>query len=130
MKHQIELILGDWSGDGHSQTESFHILSNLNSREIYKAFQAGVKILGFDITDFCSDYEDTEISVEFFSALATKGMDVSGYYITLDNTSTVNLDSNNYFSIYLFTIKLGNPSFNYEVNKMSQINVGGYGFFV
>ena len=111
MNHQVELEIGDWSGDGHSQVRHRHIISNLTREEILNSYNKGVKVLGFDLMEYCCDYEDSTIPLNFFSALVAHGMDISGFDIELDEEEVVFVDYESYSYIYLFIVKLGDPKF-------------------
>lgn len=122
LKHQIKLVFGDWSNDGHGRTEDFVIVSNLSVNAMNKAYRNGSGILGFDLCDTVGKhYGDNDLS------LAKKNMLVShGYSIP---SATENIWTDEFISIYLFVVKLGNPEFKYEHANLGEIHLGGYGLF-
>jgi hypothetical protein len=121
----IQLVVGDYSADGHGRTNIFCYESNLSINEIDSAFRSGISELGFDITKFCKGYEDNQIPQEFVDVLLSKGFDE---FENCDEEAA-SLGSESYAAIYLFTAKVGNPAFEYVEFKISKKEIGGYGLF-
>ena len=110
----------------------FIIKTNLTKEEVCKAYNDGVKIVGFNFIDkFCTEYDETsidhdtakklvELGLQNFE-LAKKGWEIkNGYWLNADN----------FLDIYLFICKLGNPEFVYEKVEdrgLPSIDIGGYG---
>lgn len=130
----ITLVVGDWSGDGHSQTDKTVIESNLNSQEIGLAYNKAAKLIGFDfIEQVASDYQDNRL-LKIDAEKIQK-------YIKLDNLETpydedededdgtYYIDQDTYISIYLNYVKLGNPDFEFKIINIDEIEIGGYGLF-
>jgi len=120
-KYTINLVLGDISGDGHQQSHTKTILSNLDVHDFLNAYAKGSNLAGVDITELCKDYEDDIIPEEDVVKLKKAGLDFAisdGIWIQ------------EFVAIYLFLVKLGNPSFTYEeLDKENTIKIGGYGIF-
>lgn len=56
------VILGDWSRDGHNQTEEFIVRCNKTPKEIAEGLKLLRERLGFHLEDrLCKDYEDRYI---------------------------------------------------------------------
>jgi hypothetical protein len=124
MKHTVELVLGDWSDDGHGKTATFVITSNLDGSGIEKAYQAGTKILGFDFSEtVCEDYGDTSLPISVLEKLVEHGFDKS----TLECEDSLWRDS--FRDIYLFIVKLGEPNFEFSFILLDSLKIGGYGLF-
>jgi len=49
------LVLGDWSGDGHKQTEKVLIMSNKTVKEIQEAYKASCKLTGVSFNNIGND---------------------------------------------------------------------------
>ena len=125
LKYIINLIVGDWSLDGHNQTDTITIESNLGRSEIEDAFKAGSKLLDFNLTQkVCTDYEDDGISKVFIDRLRKFNIEVEfdKYY-----PGHLNIDS--FVKLWLDIAQLGNPKFQYELAGLATINIGGYGLF-
>lgn len=127
--HLIKLIVGDWSGDGHRQCDTFVIESEFSPEKINKAYGKATKILGFDlIEEVCAEYEESTLDPEVMAKMRCNGIDPDDYAETYDN-KTVIWESCRYADLYLRIVKLGDPSF--EFIKIQEecwsIHIGGYG---
>ncbi len=122
----INLIVGDWSGDGHTITENVTISSNCSVDSIRLAYKEGCKILGFDFSEtVCREFEDRFVPEEIVEKLAEHGIKVK-----LDEViDKYELDTKSYTSLYLQIAKLGNDGFNYYIVSGQTINIGGYGLY-
>jgi hypothetical protein len=142
LKYTIALILGDWSQDGHKQTETVSIKSNLSSDEIMHAYEKASKSLGFNfINEVASDYEDNCLERDKLKALMNHGLslkkmlkydyDVEEAQKCLDdeNSRGIYLYTESYINIFLAIVKIGNENFKYRPSKKDTLNIGGYGLF-
>lgn len=142
----VSLILGDWSHDGHSQTDTVVLKSNLDKKDIQKAYAKGIKKLGFDfINEVCEEYEDSLLPKDKLDLLIKHGLTVkdlglkTSYELdefaeasTNENSNGLSLWINSYTDIYLFIIKLGNKDFEYKILEGDinpSIEIGGYGLY-
>lgn len=135
------LVVGDWSGDGHDKTSMTVIRSNLNSKQIMKAYKKASKKLGFSlIDDVASDYEDRILSRDRLQVLLDNGMkfEVLGLEYEIkeakecledEASEGIGLWSESYRDIFLFIVKMGDESFQWEVSHGDSLNIGGYGLF-
>lgn len=122
--HKIELILGDWSGDGHEKTSSFHIMSSLPKEKIIDAYDRAVKILKFDITSCCEEYEDHSLPEEGQEVLKKN---FPKLFKSIDPEWLVKDD---FVKIYLAMVAVGDPTFVFAHQEPNDsINLGGYGLF-
>ena len=131
--HQIELIVGDSSGDGHEKTEMIIIKSNLDKVELAQAFADGCKKTDVDFENLvAAEYEENTISQELVDKLVPHGFDISEYSED-ENPGDHGycLDVDGYVAIWLFIAKVGNPRLVYEdmTETSPRIYVGGYGLF-
>lgn len=137
--NSINLIVGDWSHDGHSMTDTIAIKSNLTKEEIKNAYKQGVKTIGIDLSkDICTEYDVCSISKEQFDKFISLGFVPSWMKKykperLAKEFSKIDLDFIGEFFVemYLFTVKLGNSDFEYEIEDEceNEINIGGYGLF-
>lgn len=133
LKFTINLVLGDWSNDGHGWTETVVICSNLDTKSLEKAYKAGAKKAGVDWKNcVAKDYKDNSITIENVDKLAVHGFKIED--VSEDDEpedSKYSLYTNGYTLGWLFVAKLGNPDFRYEIveNSCHNINIGGYGLF-
>lgn len=129
----INLVLGDWSGDGHSKTEIVSILSNLLKNDIEKAYKKGCKKVGFDLTkDVCAEYEDMSASKEVVEALRAVGFKPEDFLEEDDDGDwSFAYNGDAFAELWLRIAQLGNPDFKYEIttHNTPNINIGGYGLY-
>lgn len=126
----VELQMGDPSGDGHNIRESIHIISNLDSKELEKAYKKGAKAIKYDpINKLCCDYEDSMISSEIIQKLSDAGYDFKDWELNEDDEDDINLDQDAFAHIILFVIKVGNPDFEFKLTRIDKFEIGGYGLF-
>ena len=114
-------MLGDWSGDGHEQTEEFIIKSNLSLIEFEQSLKAGEEIVGINFKDECSEYEMNELSVAGHSALSTALPEFK------DKTCWIH--SETFLDMMLKVAQIGNPNFEYEIMEFPTLMGLGYGLF-
>lgn len=144
----INLVIGDWSGDGHGLTETVMIKTSLTAKQINTAYNAGCDKIGFNlITSVCRHYDETRLDYDYYKKLKESGFDFRGFgwdkktvaWIKefesgqLDdsdgNEPELYLNQEQYLAIYLFFIKIGNPDFNCLKIDGSEVRIGGYGLF-
>ena len=74
LNHVIELEVGDWSKDGHNQSDTFLFKSNYSGREIDEGFERLKKEKQIDFKKVCRDYEDSEIKDDVLIKLIKLGV--------------------------------------------------------
>lgn len=128
MKNKIDLVIGDWSDDGHGKLEIIKISSNLSLREIQTAYNKGKKIVKFDpIENLCSDYEDRQFFAKDLQLLKKFGFSKE-YELNVEDEIMLNRED--FTEIVLFVVSLGNKEFKYEFEiDDDRWNIGGYGLF-
>ncbi len=129
----VNLIVGDWSRDGHEKTDRFTVESNLSKAEIAKAYKAGAKLIGFDITEYCKEFEDNTIPIEKLRLLCPFGLiweDLDSYSLEEGEMDGLyRAMPGEYVNFYLLIVKAGNPTFEYSYTKGPDIKIGGYGLY-
>ena len=129
MKHQIKIVCGDWSSDGHGMTDSITIESNLSHKEIEEAYKRGAKEIGLDFRqDVARQYEDNKMSQAQMDLLRSHNIhtEVDEWY---GEPGYYSLDPEVYIEIFLEICKIGNYNFNFEEIKTKDVHIGGYGLF-
>ena len=141
LEHKTTLIIGDWSGDGHDKKEAVVIKANLDSKDIMKAYKKASKKLGFSFIDeVASEYEDRILTRDKFKTLLDNGLDMNvlgGDYeikeakecLEDEDSEGVSLWHDSYREIFLFIVKLGDDSFEWEETQGATLDIGGYGLF-
>jgi hypothetical protein len=124
----VNLTIGDWSADGHGQTESLIYNTNLSSTEVKDAYKIGTSTVGFNFCETVAlGYDDCKMPLDKLARLRELGFDFDdGYYFDEDDPY---IDPELFASIYLFIVKLGNSEAVFERFNVDTINIGGYGLF-
>jgi hypothetical protein len=118
----IELIVGDWSGDGHEETSSILFDVTGASRSSLDAYHnQGCEILGSKLSRQCQEYGDDAFSFDFISRLKAHNiptLDPSEFLTPLAFAET-----------YMQIAKLACPDLSWEYIEFENLNIGGYGLF-
>lgn len=66
MRHTFQLVLGDWSNDGHGRTQTVMLRADAPIEKVREAFFKAQTLLPevLDPTTMCAEYQETEISEE------------------------------------------------------------------
>jgi hypothetical protein len=127
----VELIVGDWSGDGHDKKESCVIKSTHDGKDIEKFYQAGVKKLKCDPAQEVAEYEASTLCADTVKKLVAAGFECrSGDEVNKDGT--LDLWTTAYEDVYMFVaVKGSKGKLVWERNDSagSHVNIGGYGLF-
>jgi len=132
LQHTINLVLGDYSHDGHSRTDTVTIISNLEKKDVVKAYKKGCEKVGFNLTDdVCADYEDMAMPAEIAEKLKAAGIDPNDFVEVLDENLSFDYNGGAFAELWLRIAQLGNPDFKYKVteDESPNINIGGYGLY-
>ena len=131
---RIDIVLGDWSDDGHGESEKYPILVNKSKKEMQDAYKASCKALGISFNhneDFtglegsydeqrdrqiCSEYEDSRLSEHVIEVLREHGCDVmfNGYNLvdTIEEEEFVSEDM--LVALLMWFIKYSMPDFEWK----------------
>lgn len=119
----LNLVLGDWSGDGHSKTDTVTIETNLSKKEVWEAYSAGAKLIGVDLCNsVAAEYEDNKICRDDVAKFAD-----AGYECEIDDYNSIYTEE--FTALFLFTVSKGRPDFVYEICKNQDLHIGGYGLY-
>lgn len=129
------MVVGDWSNDGHGQTETLVIESNLSHEEIEAAYAKGVKEFGLDVArELCHEYEENTIPRELYKRFEMIDPNFGDKYadsIDHDPTSEdIAIWHKEFTAMWLIVAQCGNPDFKWRFSEaVKQIFVGGHGLF-
>lgn len=125
----VHIVAGDSSGDGHARTKSFLVCTSLKRAEIKQAYGHGVDKIGFDlVADIAEEFEDDTITVEQLKKLRSQGALIRLEDEEYADGDKVSMSVDEYIAIYLWFVKIGNPTFEYKILiGTATIDVGGYG---
>lgn len=138
LNYNIIITLGDYSCDGHCQSQNFHIVSNYSAYSIDEAYSKLVEELNWDFTRECEDYETNELSNEGLNKLLELGIlsqeevnenlnDWRSDHYTIE-------DCDEYIRIFFELVKekLSDLEWDYrdlKENNLSALLGAGYGLF-
>lgn len=137
--NRIQLVVGDWSHDGHNMTCDVFVECSLSRSELEDAFNKGVKKLGVNLTKYCEAYEDSSIPKDVYLKIAavdpslTRSKD--GDTGTLKREDDVDFnytDDQEYATLWMLTAKAGRPTMEWtlaDIPYEQRICIGGYGLF-
>lgn len=148
---KVKLTIGDWSKDGHNQSEMFYYESNKTVEEIQQAYKDSCKLTGlsfnhnedytelglkwghpeYDLRKICTEYGDASINKFSADILLKYGIDVKEYKDEEDNDEDsyyVSLDK--FPELVIAFIKLSLPDLvlteasvmRTEINNLPAIN--------
>jgi len=132
--HTIQITLGDWSDDGHGKTSDIFYKCNMTGTEVEGLYNAAVKLHGIDITSECDEYEDRELSEEYFK----NARQIFGSYPEVQKLldsieyEDLNMDHDSFAELYMWTAKLMSADLVFEQTRPDYDNIirpGGYGLF-
>lgn len=138
MKNTINIVVGDWSRDGHGHTETMSIKSNFTNIQIEKAFKEGCKIIGFDFgSNVAAEYQSSELDLEeshkiFNQINMQEAQEIADKFetnTTFSSSEVVNLDVGSYTALWLMFVKLSSPEFEFEIVEQQKLYIDGYGLF-
>ncbi len=140
LQHKIVLTVGDWSNDGHNQSDDYNLMCNAPRPAIIDAYKKGTQLLGFSLVeDCCVNYEEMLIDKEKVKTLIEHG--IVEYWngkdgiedpmrITHDEQFRIDeLGSQEWARLYMKIVQLGEPWIEFEFIKAACIEIGGYGLF-
>lgn len=138
---RIKLVVGDWSNDGHNQSDTFYIRSNKTAEEIEAAIPKAMDLTGMSFKggdpkkyyQVACDYEDSYIPAKVLNKLKDKGIEFP--YDKLENEpdaeGSVCLVPDDFVEVWCWFVKLGDPSIEIKIENTSipTIYPGGYGLY-
>ena len=125
----VELVVGDYSLDGHEQTLQVFVRTSATKEEFESAYQAGVKIVGVDWTkDIAESDGDRSVPDDVLKVLVGHGLMDEGEEWQRWKGAR-HTDCEEFARVWLGIAKLGNPELEFEVVYFDSINIGGYGLF-
>ena len=132
----IEFEIGDRSGDGHGQHDTYYyecrnephdaFHCTLTGENVQAAYEMGTAKLGFDLVKDCCDYyEEMKLSEEHMDILVSLGF----VHEDLEEMKEECIQSEQWIHIYMFICNLGNPDIVFIEKRFQNINLGGYGLY-
>lgn len=141
MENTINLVVGDWSDDGHGKTDTITITSNFTMEQIEQAYKDGRGLVGVNLSNVCNDYEDTLLSYEDWQKLSVAGLIIENLHMdeysygeavkAITNKEGIYLSPETFARIYMFIADQGSLGLLWNIinDNYHAINIGGYGFY-
>jgi hypothetical protein len=136
MKYQYQVIIGDWSKDGHNQSDHFIFNCTHPDKDIHKAYieavkksQIGLHRKGkerYKFETILEDYEDSKITGEQMGALKAIGVDyerLDGVEQWDDEGTKYGVSPEGVAQLFLEMVRSQLPGFEYEFVEPKPINV-------
>ena len=133
-EHRIAVEVGDWSRDGHNQSEIIYYICTADEHTLEMLYAEGTKILGVDLVeDICANYEECYIRDENILAVFLEHGIIDADWIEDDEMWVEGPD--NWAEMYMRICNLGNvlgmEKFAYALSvEPRTLKIGGYGLFV
>lgn len=137
--YKVKLTMGDWSRDGHEESDIFRYISNYPVETIRKAYKESCKLTGltFSLENYTNldirygswryiwtEYEDSHMDEEAIDILKEFGLDVVELY-HLDDTYSFEPKSAS--DLMMRFIKLSMPSdWDYTLDKDEYEPINGW----
>lgn len=144
----INLIVGDWSDDGHGKTDNITIMTNFTREQLEQVYNEGVGLVGVKLSNVCDGYEDSFLSYEDWQKLSAAGLTIENLHMdgysyeeaikAITKQESICISPEVFARIYLFIAEHGamqhSPRthgfiWNIINNNCNAINIGGYGFY-
>lgn len=110
--NNIIIEIGDWSGDGHGQKETYVFDSNLTTEEVRESyFSAKEKYPSLCPEDFCCEYEDSEVPKQIVNEAQKLGFKIN-------KASFGTKEMANYTAWFC---QLGNPNLKLKMQKQKHM---------
>jgi hypothetical protein len=130
---KVKLTIGDWSGDGHNQSEDFVFEVNKSVEEIRQAYKDSCKLTGMQFNhnenytgikydwqaarnyEICTKYEDGCMRADLVKKLKTFGLDATNFSIEdVEEGEDCHFDTDTFAELIMEFIKLSLHDLTYE----------------
>lgn len=129
--NKIEIVVGDWSGDGHNKKASFYVETLMTSNQVKEFYQDASIKLGFDLLRYCDKYNTIP---EYILTPILKQINIDPLHFEINDIKETEENGYYYLTEYDF-VKIYIRMVEYVSGKSiniiiaDTINIGGYGFF-
>ena len=141
LTHSFTLTVGDYSRDGHNQSDTTLFKANKSLADIKKSHGMASKLHSMYLEHQCEEYEDSRLKPAFvtkaraaFHAMP-EALGMSCLEVVEEDGETDEdagyIDSGEFCDLYLFIAKLVDPDLEWkeQVGTAANENIGGYGLF-
>lgn len=127
---KFEFTVGDWSCDGHNQSDNFVIETNVTVEQVRTAYGSLNKLpMNFD--SWFENYEDRQITLEQFEELKKVLPSADKYFDEYKGKQSLQNGPEGYVNLWMDLIRVVDPTIELTlVNEgLKTINGGGYGLY-
>ena len=135
-EEKIELVIGDWSNDGHGRVDSIPLIIKVdNCDSVKKALVEAEKILfeqyNIDLTLWFAEYEDNKLRKYEVEKLIELGIEFDKQNID-ENGELIVYNADEFYEIWKQLIVKANPNISIERIKLGAFisKCSGYGIYV
>lgn len=136
---KINIVLGDWSDDGHGKTDKVLLEVNKTKVEMQNAYKNSCKTLGVSFNhndDFTGiepqnpnrliavEYDDSRIPLEAFNILKENGFDLD--FINYSDKDFIYIGEREFVELLMRFIRFSLPGFEWEYVKDETEYFNGY----
>lgn len=140
MNHVLNLVVGDWSDDGHGKIKIFTLKCNYSKDEFMKAYKKVSEKINLDIIkNLCNKFEDNKITLNTINLLISNKIIDKDFFNLEDEDlngskkiedGDISLDPDSFIDLIIAVVKSELKDFECEdISNLNKINVGGYGLF-
>jgi hypothetical protein len=135
-EEKIELVIGDWSNDGHGRTDSIPLIIKVeNGDDVVKALENAENVLleqyNIDLTLWFAEYEDNKINKDDVEKLVKLDVEFDKNQIDENGDLTIWL-ADEFYEIWKQLIVKANPNISIKRIKLKPFcsKCSGYGIYV
>lgn len=135
LTYKVDIVVGDWSGDGHSRETTISFKTNKSADELKKLGNTIFDSIGVDFYSLCEAYEDNVIRGEDYTRLRDIGifenLTCEDFSLHKDEDEEyIHVGEYSFSTIYMRILQHLDPTFKFErTEKNDSIQIGGYGLF-
>lgn len=123
-KTLIQLVVGDWSGDGHCQTDTVIVESSKSKSETESAFKKGDEKFG--LSSYCEEYEDSTVPEKLILQLKD--------YLPWNFDESLSYEDfsaspEEYADLWIAVARSADPDLELHIVQITRIEIGGYGCY-
>ena len=135
-EEKIELVIGDWSNDGHGRMDSIPLIIEVkNEDDVVKALENAENVLleqyNIDLSSWLAEYEDNKINKDDVEKLVELDVEFDKKQIDENGDLTIWL-ADEFYEIWKQLIVKANPNISIKRIKLKPFcsKCTGYGIYV
>lgn len=138
--HTYQLVIGDYSKDGHNQADYFTLETSHDSATIVKAYKQAVKKSGVTLDNDtkakykpCEEYEDSSLSEEIVKLLTELGVKWDKMESKFNDDGSLCVTPQDMTNIFMEMVRTQIEGFTYKIIEPKCLNgwggnIGGIGY--